>query len=220
MSLDILEEIGGRAPRQLLEELAAIGRALAKVERHRPEVELVLSSGALIRGRIVNVVEDRGTVIVTIHVGGPLGSPSVAFVRLDQIAAVTLADATQLVRGPRASNEGPPTSRLELQRQLAAHSETIAAAIGHAMPITVGELDDDGRRVVRILLPILAEVLIAIASTDLGKAALGELTRIELDAAPRSETARTGSTLVIKGSAVLTDAYTKASLRAAIEKVV
>ena len=113
---DILGTLEARAPRRLLEDLSVIARALAANDRQRPEIEVQLTSGAQIRGRIVSVTEDRAGAVALLYVGGQPRSPSVSFVRIDQIAAVTVIDASLLVRPP--ISELPTPSGLELKRQL------------------------------------------------------------------------------------------------------
>ncbi len=219
ISEDVLGTLEARAPRRLLEDLSIIARALAANDRQRPELELSLTSGAVIRGRIVSVTEDRGIVVVMLYVGGQPRSPSVSFVRVDQIAAVTVIDASLLMR-PLVS-DAPAPSRLELQRQLAARGDSLASAFGRAIPLALaGEGgDDDDRRAVGVLLPVLVEVLLAVGSDEMGKSALAAVSRIELSAASHGDVRRDGGTLVIHAPKLLTDAYASGTLRAAIEKV-
>ena len=115
---DVLGTLEARAPRQLLEDLSVIARAHAANDRQRPEIEVQLTSGAQIRGRIVSVTEDRAGAVAMLYVGGQPRSPSVSFVRVDQIAAITVIDASLLVRAPIAELPAPPAppapSELEL----------------------------------------------------------------------------------------------------------
>jgi hypothetical protein len=98
VSEDVLGQLAGRSPSRLLEDLAVIGRALAASDRARPEIEIFLIGGAVIRGRIVSVVDDRMGAVALVQLGGSPRAPSVSFVRVDQIAAVTIVDASLLVR--------------------------------------------------------------------------------------------------------------------------
>ena len=95
---DVLGTLEARGPRQLLEDLSVIARALAANDRQRPEIEIQLTSGAQIRGRIVSVTDDRTGAVALLYVGGQPRSPSVSFVRIDQIAAVTVIDASLLAK--------------------------------------------------------------------------------------------------------------------------
>jgi len=95
---DVLGQLVGASPQRLLEELAHTGEALAKNDRARPEVEVYLGSGQLIRGRIISVADDQHGAVALLVVGGSPRGPSVTFVRVDQIAAVTVIDASLLVK--------------------------------------------------------------------------------------------------------------------------
>ncbi|HWU90569.1 MAG TPA: hypothetical protein VN253_25060 [Kofleriaceae bacterium] len=222
MTDDVLSQLVGASPRRLLEDLARIGAALAKNDRPRPEVECFLASGQLIRGRVVSVAEDRQGAIALLAVGGNARAPSVAYVRVDQIAAITVVDASLLVKAPVV--DSPIPSKLELQRQLAVRADTLAGVIGKQLAIQLGgasELDDDGRRAIGATLPLVAEVLAAIAADDMGKDALRKLETIELGAASSGDvgTYDNGQKLVIRAPKLLTEQYTVATLRRAIEKL-
>ncbi len=221
MSDDVLAQLVGRSPSRLLEDLAVIGRALAASDRPRPEIEVYLSGGALIRGRIVSVVDDRMGAVALIQLGGSPRTPSVSFVRIDQIAAVTIVDASLLVRASIADASAPAPSRLELQRQAAAHADGFVGKFGRALPITLAsDLDDDARRAVGVLFPVLLEVVAAIARDELGKEALGAILSIELGAASRGEVWKEDQgKLVVRAPKLVTEAFTFATLRAAIEKL-
>ena len=215
---DVVGTLEARAPRRLLEDLSVIARALAANDRQRPEIEVQLTSGASIRGRIVSVTDDRSGAVAMLYVGGQPRSPSVSFVRVDQIAAVTVIDASLLVRSP--ISDAPAPSRLELQRQLAARGDSLASAFGRAIPLTLaGELDDDDRRAIGVVLPVLVEVLLAVGSDEMGKTALAAIDSLELGAAPHAEVRKDGAKLVIRAPELLTAAFTPTTLRAAIEKV-
>jgi hypothetical protein len=219
---DVLSQLAGASPRKLLEDLARIGVALAKNDRARPEVECFLASGQLVRGRIVSVAEDRQGAVALIAIGGNPRSPSVTFVRVDQIAAVTVVDASLLVKAPVV--DAPIPSKLELSRQLAARGDALANALGKRVELALGgasELDDDGRRAIGAALPLVADVLAAIASDDMGKEALRKLETVELGAASSGDvgTYDDGRRLVIRAPKLLTEQYTAATLRKAIEKL-
>jgi hypothetical protein len=215
-------ELAGATPRRLLEDLARIGAALANDDRARPEVECFLAGGQLVRGRIVSVTDDRQSAIALIAVGGDALAPSVTFVRVDQITAVTVIDAGLLVKA--SAIDAPIPSKLELQRQIAAHASALANATGKPIAIMLGaasELGDDGRRAIAATLPLMADVLAAIASDDLGREALRKLDAIELGAASSGDvgTYDDGHRLVIRAPQLLTEQYTPRTLRTAIEKV-
>jgi len=226
---DVLSQLVGASPRRLLEDLARIGVALAKNDRARPEVECFLASGQTVRGRIVSVADhhqvgadDRQGAIALIAIGGNVRGPSVTFVRVDQIAAVTVVDASLLVKAPVV--DAPIPSKLELARQLAARGDSLAGVIGKRIELVLGgasELDDDGRRAIGVALPLVADVLAAIASDDMGKEALGKLDTVELGAASSGDvgTYDSGRRLVIRAPKLLTEQYTAATLRKAIEKL-
>jgi hypothetical protein len=216
------ELVAGGNPRRLLDDLARIGVALAKADRPRPEVECYLASGQVVRGRVVSVVEDRQGAIALIAVGGNVRAPSVTFARIDQIAALTVVDASLLVKAPVA--EAPVPSKLALQRHAAAHSEALAGAVGKPIAIQLGgasELDDDGRRAIGVTLPLLVDVLTAIAGDDMGAEALRALEAIELGAAATGEVEAHdgGKRLVVRAPKLLTEQFTAQTLRGAIEKL-
>jgi hypothetical protein len=215
---DILGTLEARAPRRLLEDLSVIARAHAANDRQRPEIEVQLTSGAQIRGRIVSVTEDRAGAVAMLYVGGQPRSPSVSFVRVDQIAAVTVIDASLLVRTP--ISDAPAPSGLELKRLVAAHSDSLAAMFGCATPLVIaGELDEDDRRALGVVLPVLVDVLRAVGSDEMGKTALSTIESVEISAWTHADVTKVGAKLVVHAPKLLTDAFTVASLRAAIEKV-
>ena len=208
-----------RAPHQVLVELARTGEALAAAEQPQPEVQLYLAGGAVIRGHLVSVVDERGGAIALVAVGGSPWVPAVAFVRIDQLIAVTVVDASLLVRG--AASHAPAPGKLELARQLASQAELVATALGRTLPIRIaGELDDDGRRAVATLAPMLAEVLRAIAGDAMGQDALRPLEVIELGAAASGEVLRPAPhLLVVRAPRLPTPPFTSAALRTEIERV-
>ena len=107
---EILSQLVGSSPRVLLEELARIGSALAKNERSRPEIEIFLASGHAVRGRIISIADDREAnhgAVALVQVGGSVKAPSVTFVRIDQVVAITVVDASLLTRSLSASDAGP-----------------------------------------------------------------------------------------------------------------
>jgi len=219
---DVLAQLTGASPRKLLEDLARIGTALARNDRPRPEVECYLASGQLVRGRVVSVADDRQGAVALIAIGGNVRSPSVTFVRVDQIAALTVVDASLLVRAPVV--DAPIPSKLELARQLAARTESLAGAVGKRIELQLGgasELDDDGRRAIGAALPLVTDVLAAIAADEMGKEALRKLEVVELGAGSSGDvgTYDNGRRLVIRAPKLITEQYTATTLRRAIEKL-
>jgi hypothetical protein len=218
VSNDIVAQVKARSPRRVLDDLAPIAGAIAGHGRARPEIELMLATGASVRGRFVSLGDDRDGVTVVVQVGGSPAEPSVAFVRVDQVVCVIVPDAGLLVRGPVP--DSPIPSKLELARQAAAKSDQLAGKLGHPVSLAVvPEIDDDGRRAAATLLPLLADVLAAIAGDDMGKQALAPITAIELSAGSTGDIGRHGATLVVRAPRLLTEAYTRESLRAEIEKI-
>ena len=216
---DILGKLTGGSPRHLLEDLSRIAAALAKADRPRPEIELYVASGQVIRGGIVGVGDDRGDAIAVVQVGGTAKQPTVTFVRVNQIVAVTVVDASLLVKAP--GSDAPVPSKLELQRQLAARSDALASVLGRpfAFELVASDLDEDGRRAIGAALPLVVDVLSAIAKEDLGKEALGAIDGIELGAATSADIQRTGKRLAIRAPKLVTEQLTHVVLRRAIEKL-
>ena len=215
---DTLEKLTAASPRGLLEELARIGAALAKLERARPEVEVFLASGQALRGRIVRVEEERGGHIALLHTAGPPRNPSVAYVRVDQIAALTVSDANVLVHAPTA--DAPVPSRLELSRQLVARNDALAGALGRPLLITLAtDANDDARRALGLALPLVTDVLTAVAGDVMGKEALAPVMAIELGGATGLEVYFEDGKqkLVLRVPTVLTQPLSHARLRATIE---
>ena len=114
-----------------------------------------------------------------------------------------------LVRAP--VSDLPSPSRLELQRQIAARALGTKLELG-------ANLDDEDRRAIGALLPVLFEVLGAIAKDDLGRAALGAIDRIELGAGPDGDVVKESRGFLIRAPKLLTAQYTHGTLRRAIEK--
>ena len=216
---DLLRELAGLAPRRLLDELVRIGGVLASNGRARPEVELMLAGGQLVRGRAVSISDDPAAgAIAMIHTGGSPRAPAVTYVRVDQVAAVVVADASVLLRAPQPG--APAPSRLELQRQVAAKADQLSGKLGRTIPLAVaGDLDDDGRRAVAGVLPLVVEVLAAISADVIGRDALVPILALELGAAGDGEVTRDASKLIVRAPRLALEPYTHASLRKAIEKL-
>jgi hypothetical protein len=207
---DITIQLAAKSPRRLLDDLAK----LAKTHGSRPEVELVLSAGTIVRGRVASLGDDGGGPIVLVQTGGEPRAPSVAYVRVDAVVAITVVDASVLVRP--ASSETPAPSKLELARALGARADSMTTALGRALPMTASpDLDDDGRRAVAALLPPLVDTLRAIAREGTRKHGLDALAGIELGAGQRAEIRRNGDKLVIITSRA--DSPAPDRLRAEIE---
>ena len=121
---DVISELAPRSPLRLLEDLAQLAHGFAAIGRPRPEVELHLAGGSLVKGRLAAVGrgDDRSGPIAVVIVGGSQRAPAAAYVRIDHVAAVTVGDAAIVVRAPV-----PVPSRLELERQIAVRSEPLAA---------------------------------------------------------------------------------------------
>ena len=212
---DILGHLVGHPPRKLLEDLSQLGTAFARAGRERPMVELQLTSGPTLRGRIIGVSENGA--IVTVQVGGSPQAPSVAYIRIDHVIAITVSDASLLAHPP--VNAGPVPTRLELARQAQARSDALASTLGHAFAIAPSdEPSDDGKRAVGLALPLVADLLTTLANDPMGKGALAAITRVEISAGP-PEVRRDGATLVVRAPVLLADAYTAKSLRTAVERV-
>ena len=207
-----------RSPRRLLEDLAALARVLAGHDRPRPEVELYLAGGQVVRGRLAGVVDDGGATIAMVITGGQPRTPALAYVRVDHVVAVIAADASLLVRAPVSDQPAP--RKLELARALGARAESLTTALGRALPMTtVAELDDDGRRAVAALLPALVDTLRAIARDGMGKQALDALAGVELGAAAQPAVQRADGKLVVLAPKLAMDAWAPARLRAELEKL-
>ncbi len=214
---ELLTALGTRSPRHVLEDLVPVARALAASGRPRPEVDLYLASGQQVKGRVIAVGDDRASGIVVLQVGGTPRAPATIFVCVDEIAAVALADASLLVRAPVSDEPAP--SRLELQRQIAAKSDGLATKLGRAPTIALpGDLDEDSRRALGALLPVLVDVLTAIGHEDLGRAALRELATIDLVPSPEAVVWKDGATLFVRAPTQLTRVWSFRTLREAIEK--
>jgi hypothetical protein len=205
---DILAQVSVASPKQLLEDLSRVGVALAKNDRARPEVELYLASGQTIRGRVVSIADS----IAVVHVGGNVRQPAVTFVRVDQVAAIGVTDASLLVRAP--VSDAPPPSRLELQRQIAARLDGLHLSLKIELR---ANLDDEDRRAIGALLPVLVEVLGAIVSDEMGKQALASIEVIELAAGSDGEVVKESRGFLIRAPKLLTEQFTHGKLRRAIE---
>ena len=219
MSDDIVARLTGGSPRHLLDDLSRISAALAKVDRPRPEIELYVSNGQVIRGGIVGVGDDRGDAIAIVQVGGTAKQPTVTFVRVNQIVAVTVVDASLLVKAPTV--DAPIPSKLELQRQIAARSDGFASLLGRplALELAASDLDDDGRRAIGVALPLVVDVITAIANDALGKDALAAIDAIELAAGASADIQLANKRLAIRAPKLVTEQLTHAVLRRAIEKL-
>ena len=221
MNDDVTGDLNPRSPRRLLEDLAQLARVLHGNGRARPEVELYLATGQLVKGRIAAVGDgdDRSGPIAVVIVGGTPRAPATAYVRVDQVVAVTVADAGLLLRAPTV--DAPAPSRLELQRQAAARAESLIARLGRPLPVQIAnDLDDDGRRAVGAFLPVLFDVLGGIAGDELGRLALGAIEVVEIGAAAIAELWKEApDRLVLRAPRIPTEAFTVASLRPAIERL-
>jgi len=221
MNHDVTGELTARSPGRLLADLAQLARVLAANGRARPEVELYLASGQLVKGRLAQVGagDDHTGAIAVVIVGGTPRAPAAAYIRIDQIVAVVVADAGLLVRAP--ATDAPAPSRLELQGQAAAQGEVLISRLERALPVQVaGDLDDDGRRAVAAFLPVLFDVLADIAADELGRLALSAIAVLEIGAASIAELWKEPpDRLVLRAPRIPSDAFTVAVLRPAIEKL-
>lgn len=192
MTPDWLQRLVVQAPQRLLDEVA----------RHRIAVELGLANGQVVKGVVARV--EGG--IALVHTGGH----GVAYVKVDQIVVATLPDASALVHEPLLQADAPTPSRLELHRRVAGLMPPIALA---------PDLDDAGRRAVGALLPLLTAALSAIARDAMGQGALAQIDGVELSAASTGHVARDGKRLSVRAPILAAEAYTEASLRGALERV-
>ena len=96
----MISELAPRSPLRLLEDLAQLAQGFAAIGRPRPEIELHLAGGSLIKGRLAAVGrgDDRSGPIAVVIVGGSQRAPTAAYVRIDHVAAVTVSDAAIVVR--------------------------------------------------------------------------------------------------------------------------
>jgi hypothetical protein len=220
---DVTGDLNPRSPRRLLEDLAQLARVLAARGRARPEVELYLASGQVVKGRLAAFGDgdDRSGPIAVVIVGGTPRAPATAYVRIDQVVAVTVGDGGLLLRP--ATVDAPAPSRVELQRQAAACGEGLAARLGHAVPVQLAselDHDDDGRRAVAAWLPVVFEVLGDIAGDELGRLALGAIAVLELGAGPIVELWREPpDRLVLRAPRSSAETLTVATLRPALERL-
>ena len=215
----VLERLVGAAPRRLLEDLSRVAVALAKNDRARPEVELYLASGQVVKGRIVTVSDDRQGAVAVLQIGGNARQPAVTFVRVDQVTAVSVTDASLLVHAP--ISDAPAPSRLELQRQIAARLDGVHTKLGRPLAIKLGPAsldDDDSRRAVGALVPVLFDVLMSIIDDDMGKQAIGALESIELVADASGQVVKEQRGVLIRAPKLLTEQYTHQTLRKALEQ--
>ena len=118
--------------------------------------------------------------------------------------------------------DAPAPSRLELQRQAAAYSAGLPALLGRAPAIQLApDLDDDDRRAIDALLPVLFDALTAIAGGGAGRAALAGIARIEIGAARSAALWKEApDRLVVRAPRDPAAACTIGSLRAAIERAI
>jgi hypothetical protein len=128
---------------------------------------------------------------------------------------------SQIPACARLGLDAPAPSRLELQRQAAAYSAGLPALLDRAPAIALAlDLDDDDRRAVAAVLPVLFDALTAIAGDDAGRAALAGIARIEIGAAPGGELRRQPADRLIVGAPRSPrDGFSFAALLAALEKL-
>ena len=118
--------------------------------------------------------------------------------------------------------DAPAPSRLELQRQAAAYSAGLPALLGRAPAIQLApELDDNDRRAIAALLPVLFDALTAIAGRAPGRAALAAIARIEIGAARNVALWKAApDRLIVRAPWDAATAGTVAALGAAIEHAI
>ena len=112
-----LRDLQARPPAAVLDELAKLGRALTASGRPRPDVEIGLTSGQILRGKVI--AADAANAVL--HTGGHVRAPSVAYIRIDQIASLMLPDASVLAHELAATTDTPVPSLVELTRRVADH---------------------------------------------------------------------------------------------------
>jgi len=210
---DVIGRVKPRSPRRLLEDLAAAAERLAATGRPRPRVTLHLTTGRDMAGRLLAVGEDGGSAVAVLHVGG---DTDLAHVRVELVAAVTVHEP---IAPARTADEAP--GRLELARQVAARSKSLAAALGAGMPIALDDVmvSDADLRAVAALLAVLDDALAGVLSDPLGVESMKrEVDSLRLAAGEESSALVIGRVLHIRAARDELTRWTVAELRAAIER--
>jgi hypothetical protein len=209
--LSVLEQL----PAASLEEVA---RALVGDPRSggaAPDVSLLLTSGAAVRGRLLAL--DQGVLMVLGRPGGGGPGGDLIYLQLSHVAALRVhapeAAAHLLTFGAAALPVPPPPdapdppTRLELQRRVASLSSRSAALglrIELAQPLldTVLREQAEARRVAGLVAEDLVAALEALSADADGREALEPLSVVRLAAGPLGAQVD-GSTLALSFQAEL-----------------
>jgi len=191
--LDILQRLPPRPLSRLLGDLAALRqRAAAGESVSVPLTTLHLRTGRDVVGWVV-ALDQAGWLLV--HGAGPdprQPGYDAVYLPLAAVEALTVHDAPAaapfLSEGRLAAPEqpapglGPPPSRLELKRKLAEHTNALRAAVGSSLSVEVEwsgvAAEGEALRTLDRLIEDTVKVAMELAKDEMGRSALGRLTRL------------------------------------------
>ncbi len=202
--------------RGVLDELADIARRAARGEPLRaPRVRLLLAHGHRVEGVLRDVVREDGEATVVVDASETRFATDVAYVRLDAVIAVTVADAARVeARDPAAP--GPP-GRLELQRLAVRIYERLTRAglstrLELPKPLRDEDLDPLGS-----LLPALDTALGAVLDDAMGKEALAKVETVRLAVGEEARVDNDGKVLLVAVPIAHAQRQDATTLRKALE---
>jgi hypothetical protein len=180
-------------PRRLesmLDELSALATAVAAgAPLRRPRVTLYLHSGQSLSGELLEVTRDGGSSIVSLQ----LESSDTAFVPASALEALVVRDVENL--NQRVSDT-PAPSKLELRRAFTLAEDRWRTLGVHLKLELPRDLEQDAvREALLEVLKAIEPVIGALKDDDLGRSALGKLSRLRFDIGSSASVTRDGDGL-------------------------
>jgi len=209
---------------KLLELCQKIKRGVPGV--NLPHTSLFLRSGREVGGWLLDMTDDRGENWVLLRAGTPTDrvlSTDVLYVAVRDIEAVLVRDAGALVAplsfGSVSDTEyaAPAPTKMELRRKAAILGESLAATLGKPLAVSVtlpdGEISDSILSCLDRAVTLLGTLLREQIADDLGREALGVVTRIELLPAPDGLNVSPNAGIMV---VAVPARYTEAELKSAV----
>jgi hypothetical protein len=162
----------------------------------RPRVVLMLHSGASLHGEVTEVTRDNGAIVIALRLEAqhPTSSDT-AFVPLGAIEALLIRDFSEV---DKRTSGVPAPGKLELRRAF-----TTAQEVWNARGLTFAveipnDLDDEtAREALLEVLRHLETAINAVASDEMGRAALEKLATLRFEIAGKSAVTKLGDALMV-----------------------
>jgi hypothetical protein len=203
---ELLNNIETVSIARLIDQIVSRGYRAAQRGGSRPTVNILLATGREFRGEIVR----SGNGVVIVQIQSDSRATTVAYIRLDEIAAVVF----ELVAEPPLVAPGA----FELTRRWQQAAATALAPLQRAIEATVATLSDNGRSAAMTHVPAIEAALQRICSDAIGVQALASVAIVQLDAGSEGNVKLSDTTLRITVPAAVDGAWTLSETVDHIEK--